>query len=104
MTDVPQNETKADRERRLARDRQRRKRLADENAKLRAAAVPVTFEAYKGTQADLALICELGGFEEQAEAITLILRHVANLAKRDRHAFDELIRIPSRPEVTHGQA
>jgi hypothetical protein len=104
MTDAPQNETKEDRTRRLARDRKRKQRLAEENAKVRAAAVPVTFEAYKGTQADLALICELGGFEEQAEAITLILRNVANLAKRDRHAFDEFIRIPSRPEVTHDQA
>lgn len=104
MTDAPVQETKEERARRLARDRKRKQRLAEENARVRAEAVPVTFEAYKGTQQDLALICALGGFEEQAEAITLILRNVANLAKRDRHAFEEFIHIPSRDEVTHGQA
>lgn len=101
MTDLalPALETKEERERRQARDRQQRKRTKDAAAAVRAEAQPITFEAYKGTQADLALICELGGFEEQAEAITLILRNVAELARRDCHAFAEFIRIPSRPEV-----
>lgn len=96
---APVNETPEERKRRHARIRQRRKRRRDEAAKQRAAAVPVTFEAYKGTQADLALICELGGFEEQAEAITLILRNVADLARRDRHAFEQFVSIPSRKEA-----
>lgn len=96
---APANETPEERKRRHARIRQRRKRRRDEAAKQRAAAVAVTFEAYKGTQADLALICEHGGFEEQAEAITLILRNVADLARRDRHAFEQFVSIPSRKEA-----
>lgn len=99
MSDLALLETKEERVRRLNRDRQTRKRLADAAAAVRAEALPITFEAYKGTQADLALICELGGFEERAEAITLILRNVADLARRDRHAFAAFTRIPSRPEV-----
>lgn len=96
---APDGETAEDRKRRHARIRKRRQRRRQEIAQLRASSVPVTFEAYKGTQADLALICELGGFEEPAEAITLILRNVADLARRDGHAFAEFIRIPSRTEV-----
>lgn len=99
MTDLAPLETKEERTRRLARERQQRKRTADAAAAVRAEAQPITFEAYKGTQADLALICELGGFDERAEAITLILRNVADLARRDCHAFAAFIRIPSRPEV-----
>lgn len=101
MTDLEhqQTESKEERQRRMARDRQRRKRLADEAKRVRAASRPVTFDAYQGTQDDLALICELGGFEVQAEAITLILRNVADLARRDRHAFEQFISIPSRKEA-----
>lgn len=96
---APANETPEERKRRHARIRKRRQRRRQEHAALRAASQPITFEAYKGTQADLALICELGGFEEQAEAITLILRNVADLARRDRHAFEQFVSIPSRKEA-----
>lgn len=96
---APANETPEERKRRHARIRKRRQRRRQEHAALRAASLPITFEAYKGTQADLALICELGGFEEQAEAITLILRNVADLARRDRHAFEQFVSIPSRKEA-----
>jgi hypothetical protein len=103
MTDqaLPALETKEERDRRLARVRQQRKRQADAAAAVRGEAQPIAFEfdAYRGTHADLALICERGGFEEQAEAITLILHNVAELARRDCHAFAEFIRIPSRHEV-----
>lgn len=96
---APANETPEERKRRHARIRKRRQRRRQEHAALRAASQPITFEAYRGTQADLALICELGGFEEQAEAITLILRNVADLARRDRHAFEQFVSIPSRKEA-----
>lgn len=101
MTEAPPLETKEQRARRKARERQQRKRQKDAAAAVRAEAQPISFEfdAYRGTHADLALICERGGFEEQAEAITLILHNVADLARRDRHAFAEFIRIPSRPGV-----
>lgn len=99
MTELAPLETKEGHIRRLACERQKRKRTADAAAAVRAEALLITFEAYKGTQADLALICELGGFEEPAEAITLILRNVADLARRDGHAFGAFVRIPSRAEV-----
>jgi len=93
---APAGETAEERKRRHARIRKRRQRRREELATLRAASRPITFEAYQGTQADLALICELGGFEEPAEAITLILRNVAELGRRDHHAFEQFTRIPSR--------
>jgi len=94
MTDQP--ESKEERARRKARERQARKRLKDAAAAARAQAREVKFDAYKSTQESLELICQLGGFEEEAEALTLIIHNVAELAKRDRHAFDLLTRIPSR--------
>lgn len=100
------NESKEERSRRKARERKQRQRekkikSEEKEAEKWAAlgAQPISFIAYKGTIADLALIRELGGFEgdeADEEAITLILHNVAALARRDRHAFDRFTAIPSR--------
>jgi hypothetical protein len=98
-----EGETPADRQRRHARIRKRRQRRREELEKLRASSVLVTFEAYKGTQADIELICAVGGFDEQDEAITLILRNVADLARRDSQAAVDFLRIPSSSGVYEGE-
>ena len=42
---------------------------------------------YRGTRADLALMQQVGGFEEQDEVITLAIRYMAGMARRDQAAF-----------------
>lgn len=96
---APEGEKAEDRARRLARIRKRKQRLAEAMAALQKGAVTVSFEAYPGTADDVATICDAGEFEEFQEAITLILRNVADLARRDRHAFAQFVSFPSRKEA-----
>ena len=42
---------------------------------------------YRGTREDLALMQQVGGFEERDEVITLAIRYMAGLARRDLSAF-----------------
>ncbi|MNN97426.1 hypothetical protein D3C81_2165880 [compost metagenome] len=44
-------------------------------------------ETYAGTRCELALMCQVGGYDEPAEAITLAIRYLAGLARRDPAAF-----------------
>lgn len=116
-------ESKADKVKRQNRERQQKKRLRDAQAKLKAEAFhlpAITF--YGGTVQAMIDVCKAGGFEESAEALTLLAHggaRLANkdpaafadllapvlaalaiagadLAKRDRHAFELLIAPPSR--------
>lgn len=85
------HETSAERKQRLARDRQqarcdrikgRRKALGAEWFKLEMGA---------GIRAALKRICEAGQFEEDAEALTLLIHGAADLARRDPVAFAALV-------------
>lgn len=116
-------ESKADKVKRQNRDRQKAKRLRDAQSKLKAEAFhlpAMTF--YGGTVQALIDVCKAGGFEESAEALTLMAHGAdrlakkdpaafaaflapvlaalaiagADLAARDRHAFELLIAPPSR--------
>lgn len=44
-------------------------------------------EIYAGTRADIDTMCQVGGFEEEAEAITLGLRYLAGMARSHPEAF-----------------
>ena len=87
-------ESKAERQRRLARERKARQREREAEEALKGR--KVEFIAYRATQDSLALICEVGGFEQEEEALTLMIHNIAELARRDRHAFDKFTAIPSR--------
>ncbi|MFT0211805.1 hypothetical protein VQ643_04215 [Pseudomonas sp. F1_0610] len=52
-------------------------------------------EMYRATTQALEHICHVGGFEQEAEAITLLLHNVAELAERDPSRFQELLKIRS---------
>lgn len=101
---APEGESKKDRERRLARERKRKQRQREDLAKVQAEAIKVPLELYQGTVKALQAVIEAGGFDgPQAaeEAITLLLHGAADLAARDRHAFDQLIAPPSRSGGGH---
>ena len=80
-------ETRAERKRRLARERQasRRRRIAEHRKAVQAETLKL--EIYGGTRADLDLVRSRGGFEEDAEALTLGIRYLARLAQTDPTGF-----------------
>lgn len=83
------NETKLERKRRLARERSARRR---KRARQRAEAIGETKFKMKmgaGTAADIACISQAGAYKESAEAVTLAIRYLAGLARRDPIAFRE---------------
>lgn len=53
----------------------------------RVGAEPIKVMTYRGTREDLALMQEVGGYEERDEALTLAVRYMAGLARRDPAAF-----------------
>lgn len=84
-------ETKAEKVKRQNRERQKKKRLLDAKAKLNAEAFhlpAMTF--YGGTVQALIDVCQAGGFEESAEALTLLAHGASELSKKDPEAFTEL--------------
>ncbi|MEK2631633.1 hypothetical protein AAAC13_01955 [Pseudomonas aeruginosa] len=85
------NETKTDRQRRLARERQRAKRERDALRRAALGGRRFNMDMYQGTADALDLICAAGGFAEPAEAVTLLLHNVAEIAERDASRFAELI-------------
>lgn len=98
---APEGETPLERTRRLARERKRRQRQNEALAKVRAEAVKFSADFFGGTVKALQRVIEAGGFtgaEAAEEAITLLLHGAADLADRDRHAFERLIAPPSRCE------
>ncbi len=83
MTD----ETKLERKRRLARERSARRRKL---ARQRAEAIGETKFKMKmgaGTAADIGCISQVGEYLERPEAVTLAIRYMAGLARRDPKAF-----------------
>ena len=85
-------ETKAERQRRLARERQRVKRERDALRREALGGRRFSMDMFQATADALALICQRGGFDEPAEAVTLLLHNVAEIAERDASRFAELIR------------
>ena len=81
------HETPTDRKRRLARERQtnRRQRIAQHRQAMQAETIKL--EIYGGTRTDLDLVRSRGGFEEDAEALTLGIRYLARLAQTDPASF-----------------
>lgn len=67
--------------------RQRRKRERDAKHRAAVGAQKFKWETYTGTRADLELMQQVGGFDEPAEVITLAVRYLAGLARRDPAAF-----------------
>lgn len=53
----------------------------------RVGAQKTKFTTYSGTREDIAVMQKVGGYEEQDEAITLALRYMAGMARRDPVAF-----------------
>lgn len=123
---APEGETKAEKIKRQNRERKKKQRLRDAQAKLKAEAFhmpAMTF--YGGTVQAMIDVCRAGGFEEPAEAMTLLAHGLqreakkdpeafaqlfapvlaalalvgADIAQRDSHAFSLLIAPPSRTEV-----
>lgn len=123
---APEGETKAEKIKRQNRERKKKQRLKEAQAKLKAEAFhmpAMTF--YGGTVQAMIDVCRAGGFEESAEAMTLLAHGAqrlakkdpaafadlfapvlaalavagADLSKRDSHAFAHLITPPSRNEV-----
>ncbi len=72
-------------------DAKRQQALRDRRAKHleRVGAESMKLTTYRGTRADLALMQQVGGFDEPAEVITLAVRYLAGLARRDPAAFLE---------------
>lgn len=90
FTAVP-GESKADKVKRQNRERKRNQRLREAQAKLKAEAFhlpAMTF--YGGTVQALIDVCKAGGFEESAEALTLLAHGSSSLAKNDPDAFAAL--------------
>lgn len=85
-------ETKAERRRRMARERQKAKRERDAQRRAALGGRRFSMDMFQATADALALICQRGGFAEPAEAVTLLLHNVAEIAERDTSRFAELIK------------
>lgn len=84
-------ETPADRKQRLARDRQQARRDRIKARREAMGAEWFKLEMGAGTRAALKRVCEAGQFEEDAEALTLLIHGAADLARRDPVAFAALV-------------
>ena len=94
------NETKTDRQRRLARERQRAKRERDALRRAALGGRRFNMDMYQGTADALDLICAAGGFAEPAEAVTCSYTTSPKLLRRDASRFAELIQKRSHPGRT----
>ncbi len=86
-------ETKQDRQRRQARERKRNQRQRERAHKQAVGAHEFRFEIYRGTSEALARLVKVGGFEEQAEVLTLLIHGADELAQRDPSQFKKLISV-----------
>lgn len=78
---------RTDRIRQQDASRQQNKRDRDAAHRLAVGAEKFTWETYAGTRADMECIRQVGGFEEVEEGLTLAIRFMAGLARRDPAAF-----------------
>lgn len=74
-------------------DTKRQQNLRDRRAAHREAvgAEPFKMTMYAGTRTDLDTMCQVGGYDEVEEAITLGIRYLAGLARRDPAAFRNIM-------------
>lgn len=86
------DETTEQRKRRQARERKQAQRDREREHRASVGASEFRMEMYQGTREALALICQAGQFSEPAEAITLLVHNVAELAERDPSRFAEFIK------------
>lgn len=80
-------EAQDERVRRQNKDRQQAKRDRERQHRETVGAETFKMEMYAGTRADLATIQQAGGYEEIEEGLTLAVRYMAGLARRDLAAF-----------------
>ncbi|XQE65798.1 hypothetical protein ACOAPY_14130 [Pseudomonas sp. P3C3] len=78
---------RTDRIRQQDAKRQQSKRDRDAEHRERVGAEKTKIVTYRGTRADLELMQQVGGYEERDEVITLVIRYMAGLARRDPAAF-----------------
>lgn len=84
-------ETKADKVKRQNRERKQKQRAKEAQAKLKAEAFHLpAMTLYGGTVQALIDVCQAGGFEEPAEALTLLAHGSSTLSKKDPEAFAAL--------------
>lgn len=94
-------ETPAQRNRRLARERKRRQRQREAEHKEVVGAREVRYEFYRSTYEALQRICDAGGYEEEAEAITLLIHGADELRQRDPSRFKEIFLINGHAKSTY---
>jgi len=70
-----------------------RKREEDRLTEMGAVVEQLTM--YRSTQECLEFIKRAGGFEENAEAITVMIHCVAAIIKRDSHEKNKLLKLPT---------
>lgn len=82
---------RTDKVRRQDAARQRRLRANRKKHKEAMGAEKLKVEVYSGTRSDIDAICRVGGFEDEAEAITLGLRFLGRMARRSPVKFRSTI-------------
>ncbi|MFC2974368.1 hypothetical protein ACFOJE_19420 [Azotobacter bryophylli] len=90
------SESQAERIRRQNKDRQQAKRDREREHRKAVGAETFKMEMYAGTRRDLECIQQVGGYMEIEEGLTLAVRYMAGLARRDPEAFRQAMD-PRRP-------
>lgn len=84
-------ETKAEKVKRQNRERKQKQRAKEAQDRLKAEAFHLpAMILYGGTVQAMIDVCKAGGFEESAEALTLLAHGSSDLAKKDPEAFAAL--------------
>ncbi len=81
--------SKAERARQKAAARQQAKRDRLKLHREKVGAEKLKWVIYKGTRSDLDVMQQVGGYTEVGEALTLAVRYMAGIARRDPAAFAE---------------
>lgn len=84
-------ETKAERKKRMNRERSARCRKRNRERLAAIGATKLKMLIGAGTADDIECIREVGEFKESAEGVTLAIRYMAALARRDPTAFARAI-------------
>lgn len=84
-------ESKQDRKKRLSRERSARFRALKKQRLQAIGASKLKMLVGRGTAADIECIRQIGGFEESAEGVTLCIRYMAAMARRDAQIFRKAI-------------
>lgn len=81
--------SKTERVRQQNAARQQAKRDRQQQRRAQVGAERIKVEIYRGTRLDLDVMQQVGGYTETGEAITLAIRYMAAMARRDAAAFAE---------------